>query len=234
MTNPDDPFGQFEDEATKLLDHMTALEEQMVEYKDSALQLGKAHDSLAEIGTQIANHGESITTAGTQAVESMSVAAAALQPLGTAEVKADLQTMQAHFDEARMEIGGRIDVVQAAARDMAEAAARVDAVQERITSAMAEVMEANSSRISARFQEQDMQLAAIATALNANTSRLEGRLAEQDELTLKQAKALAAMIDAIGKRLQAVEAAHHAKSEELLDAVEHSAPIGLLRKKRAK
>jgi chromosome segregation ATPase len=209
MTSPDDPFGQFEDEATKLLDHMTALEGQMVQYKDSADQLGKAHESLAEIGSQIARHGDSITTAGTQAVESMTSAAAALKPLGTAEVKADLQTMQEHFDAARKEIGSQIDSVQTAAREMSEAAARVDAVQEKITASMTAALEAHSSRIQAR-------------------------LVEQDDLALKQASTLAAIIDSLEIRLQAVEAANQAQAEALMDAIEHSAPIGLFRKKRDK
>ena len=201
-------FLSIESELTRLLEQLNTLKLEAQEYKSAAQQLSNAREALTDIGKQISDQGDKLTLAGDQVVAALNGAVQALKPLGTGEIRADLQSMKSHLGETTENIVNRVKDVQSAATQIADSAAATMSMAGKIT-------------------------ATVNDALTDHRSEFTKLLTDADDNSTRRDEGLASIIKGIDKRLEEVEQKSHAQTKELLDAIEHSSPVRPFRKKRS-
>ncbi len=197
-------FGNLESELANLLNHLTSLKTEVESYKTATTTLQSNRDALQDNGARL-------VAAAEEGIKALQAATNSLQPLGTTEIKSDLIAMQAHIDSAIEKIAESTHDMRESTKRISDAASTVLEIPEAIQGKILGAIESNATQILSAIQE---------TASDGRTyiTQASGQIADQ--------------ISSLDSRVQALEGkidSHHAA---VLDAVEHSSPISVIRKKR--
>ena len=136
-----------------------------------------------------------------------------------------------HYQSAAQQLNsGREDIRTAGATVSEQGKSMVDAMttaSSAIESAVHALKPLGTSKITAAMQSMEDRITKTATDIEGQFDTL-GRIAKQ------MAEALDERIAGIERTLQQHDSDNQKRNSELLDAIEHSAPVGVFRKKRTK
>lgn len=208
MPETDDPdFLSIESELRQLRDHLGPLKKEIEGYKSANQQLAAGRETLQKVGEQLTAHGERMASAADQAIAALSSASHALKPIGTTEIRTELEIMQRRLSQAVSDIENQFAAVKKAAAEMQSSAEFVQTIPSLVSNNATERLE---------------HLA----------HRLETRLSEQDGTARSEFKSLRERIELLEQSLNEAESSADARMESLLEAIEQSAPIGIFRRKK--
>ena len=205
--NENDEFMSVEDELSKVLDHLSALKQEEDKYESAALQLDSGQEALVETGGKFNEQCGKVTGLLAAVTEQLQAAVVALRPLGTEDIAAAMQEMEDRVEKLARDVEGQLDSVHGAAVQISESAAATLAMPSQVTEGITEVLAAQSSQVLKSVSDVNDQSVTQSEALTKRVESLERLIHECRKETKDQA-------------------------DRLLEAIEHSAPIGIFRKKK--
>jgi len=209
MTIPENEFMTIEDEMTQVLEHLVELKQEIEQYRSSTQQLQDGTASLDSAGKAMSKQGEKMAVAMTTASTAIETAVQSLKPLGTVEIITAMQAMELRVSNAAEDIAGHLESFGEAATQMKEAASVTHSIPGKVT-----------DQLSGMLEDQ------ISSILNA--------IGDLDKVRKKETDVLISRIASVEKFVQEFATKSQQQYKQLLEAVEHSAPIGLLRRKKRK
>ncbi|MCH2141052.1 MAG: hypothetical protein MK100_08485 [Phycisphaerales bacterium] len=202
-------FMSVEEELTRLVSHLETLKQEVEQYQYATQQLNSGREALGTVGATVSEQGKSMVDAMSTAASAIESAVHALKPLGTSEITAAMQSMEDRITKTATNIEGHFDTLGGATKQITDAASAAQSMPAAVTASVTESLTAQSTQL----------MAAISNGQDQNKAHAE---------------ALAKRIAGIERTLQQCESDNQTRNSELLDAIEHSAPVGVFRKKRTK
>jgi chromosome segregation ATPase len=207
--NEDNSFMSVEGELSRLVSHLETLKQEVQHYQSAAQQLNSGREDIRTAGATVSEQGKSMVDAMTTASSAIESAVHALKPLGTSEITAAMRSMEDRITKTATDIEEHFDTLGGAAKQMADAASATQSMPAAVAASVHGSLTAQSTQL----------MAAISNAQDQNKA---------------QAEALAKRVAGIEQTLQQCVSDNQTRNSELLDAIEHSAPVGVFRKKRTK